>query len=176
LHRRSGLVVPPQLLPLALRQLLLPRPWRERVSAAATRYRLDPAQLYAVMRAGSGFEPRALSPWGGRGLLLVDSGDGERLAAEAGLPAVRPEDLFDPRVAIPVGGARMAELAALFPGRPHLALAAHLSGPAQARLWASWCETDEPAELLTKVGAADMRAVLVQVLTAQAAYSELYGE
>jgi hypothetical protein len=175
LHRSGAVVVPPQLLPLPLRQLLLPRPWPERVTTAAGRHGLPPSLFYGLMRAASGFDPRALAPWGGRGLLLVDARDGDRLAAAAGLPGVRAEDLFDPRVAIPVGAARLAELDAAFPDRPELALAAHLSGIPQARLWASWCGGEDPAELLTKIGAEDLRAVLVQVLTARAAYAELYG-
>jgi soluble lytic murein transglycosylase len=173
LVRRADLEVPPQLLPVPLRELLLPRPWRERVDAVAAQHRLQPAQLWALMRAGSGFDPRALSPWGGRGLLLVDASDGERLAGAAGLAAVRPEDLFEPGVNIAVGAARLAELEAALTA-PHQPLLAHLSDPQQARLWTSWCATDDPAELLTKVGAEEVRTTAVQVLSAQAAYAELY--
>ena len=170
LLRAAALPVPIELLPLSLRELQLPRPWETRVRTAAGRHRLDPALLWAIMRAGSGFAPEAISAWGGRGLLLVDPRAAERLAPGEGLPVVRAEDLFQPRVAIPLGAAHLAELERAFPGRPLAALAAYVAGPAQARLWTSWCETSEPAELLVKIDNPEVRETLVSVLSWRAAY------
>jgi soluble lytic murein transglycosylase len=175
LLRLAALPVPRQLLPRQLRELLLPRPWESRVRTAAGRHALDPALLWALMRGGSGFDPRAISPWGGRGLLLVDPPSAERLAPSQGLPEVRPEDLFQPRFAIPLGAAHLAELERSFGGRPLAALTAYLAGPSQARLWASWCESDEPAELLTKIDVPEVHDALVRVLSWRAAYAELDG-
>jgi soluble lytic murein transglycosylase len=163
-HRLGGRV-PLQLLPLPLRQLLLPRPWQPAVDAASSRHGVEPALLWALMREGSGFDPEALPAVGGRGVMLLDPRQAERHAAAAGLATVRPEDLFQPRLAIPLAAARLAELQAAFPGRPRLAL---------ARVWGRWCETDDPAELLTKIGSEDVRAAVARVLGTQAAYRELY--
>jgi soluble lytic murein transglycosylase len=170
---RQARGLPSPLLPRPLRELLLPRPWEQRVQTAAGRHRLDPALLWALMRAGSGFDPQALSPWGGRGVLLVDPRHAERLAPSEGLPPVRPEHLFQPGIAIPLGAAYLAELGAAFDGRPHLALAAYLAGTPQARLWGSWCGTSDPAELLSKLDSEEVREVLVRVLSTRAAYAEL---
>ena len=168
----AALPVPLELLPVPLRELLLPQPWESRVRTAAGRHGLDPSLLWALMRAGSGFDPQAISPWGGRGLLLVDARSAERLAAAQGLPVLRAEDLFQPRFAIPLGAANLAELERAFPGRPLAALAAYLAGPPQARLWASWCVTNDSAELLTKIESPEVREALVSVLSSRAAYAQ----
>ena len=164
---------PPQLLPLALREVLFPRPWSQKVQAAAKRQGVEPALLWALMREGSRFDPAAMTTWGGRGLLLVDPASAERAAAPAGVGRVRADDLYQPETSIAVGAARLAQLSGAFPGRPPLALAAHLGGTAQARLWASWCIGDDPAEALAKIGSPELRSTIGRVLGAQMAYREL---
>ncbi|HEV8630114.1 MAG TPA: transglycosylase SLT domain-containing protein [Thermoanaerobaculia bacterium] len=168
--------VPPQLLPLPLRQALFPRPWRGRVGAAARRFGVDAALLWALMREGSRFDPEAVAAGGGRGLLLLDPGSAERVAPLAGTGPVRPDDLDDPALAIILGAARLNQLATAFPGRPALVLAAHLAGPAEARLWASWCATDDPAELLAKMDSEEVRTMVGRVLGSQMAYADLARE
>jgi soluble lytic murein transglycosylase len=165
--------VPPQLLPLPLRQELFPRPWRSRVEAAARRFGVDASLLWALMREGSRFDPEAVAPGGARGLLLLDAGSAERAAALAGGGPLRPDDLHEPGIAITLGAARLAQLAAALPGRPALVLAAHLAGPSEARLWASWCATNDPAELLAKIGDDDVRTLVNRVLGSQMAYADL---
>ncbi len=73
---------PPQLLPLALREVLFPRPWPQRVQAASRRGAVEPALLWALMREGSRFDTTAMSAWGGRGLHAARPG--ERRAGGAG--------------------------------------------------------------------------------------------
>ncbi len=164
---------PPQLLPLPLRQALFPQPWPHRVDAAARRQGIASSLLWALMREGSRFDRAAATTWGGRGLLLLDPASAERAAPLAGLPGVRPDDLYDPEVAIAIGAARLAQLGAAFPGRPVLAIAAHLAGVPQARLWSSWCATSDPAEQLAKIGSPEVRATVGRILGAQMAYEEL---
>ena len=164
---------PPQLLPLALREVLFPRPWPQRVQAAARRSSVEAALLWAVMREGSHFDSTATSSWGGRGLLLLDPASAERAAPAAGIQRVRPDDLYQPEIAIAVGAARLSQLGNAFQGRPPLALAAHLVGTAQARLWASWCNGNDPAEALAKIGNPEVRTAVGRMLGAQLAYREL---
>jgi soluble lytic murein transglycosylase len=165
--------VPPQLLPLPLREVLFPRPWPARVAAASRRHGVEPALLWGLMREGSRFDPAAATPWGGRGLLLLDPRSGEHAAPLAGVARLRPDDLYDPEISIAVGAARLAQLDAAFPGRPALTVAAHLVGTQEARLWASWCTSDDPAELLAKIGSPEARTTVDRVLGAQMAYREL---
>ncbi|HET9768659.1 MAG TPA: transglycosylase SLT domain-containing protein, partial [Thermoanaerobaculia bacterium] len=167
---------PPQLLPLALREVLFPRPWPQRVQTASRRVAVEPALLWAVMREGSRFDTTAMSAWGGRGLMLLDPASAERAAGAAGVKQVRPDDLYDPEVAISIGAARLSQLGATFQGRPALVLAAHLVGTPQARLWASWCTSNDTAESLTKIGNAEVRTTVSRVLGAQIAYRELTTE
>lgn len=166
---------PPQLLPRPLLEALFPRPWPQRVLSAARRQGVDAALVWALMREGSRFDPAAETPWGGRGLLLLDPGSAERAAPLAGIVRVRPDDLYEPEVSIAVGTAHLAQLAAAFPKRPALAIAAQLAGSPQARLWESWSTTSDPAELLTKIGSPEVRATVARVLGAEMAYRELFA-
>ena len=164
---------PPELLPLPLREVLFPRPWQQRVQAAAQRAAVEPALLWGVMREGSHFDTTAMSAWGGRGLMLLDPASAERAAPAAGIKGVRPDDLYDPEIAIAIGAARLAQLSSAFNGRQALALAAHLVGSAQAKLWASWCTSGDPAESLAKIGNPEVRIMVGRMLGAQMAYREL---
>lgn len=168
--------VPEPLLPREIRTLFYPLPWSERIAASAGRFGVDPHLLVAVMREESRFDPRALSAASARGLTQFVWLTARRLATTVGLGPIRPDDLYDPRVSIPLGAAYLAELQDGFDGALHQAVAAYNAGPAQARLWQSYCYGREMPEYFSKTGFAQTRAYLRKTLSSRAQYAELYPE
>jgi len=162
--------------PSEVRRLLYPLAWGDRIGAEARRFGSDPYLVAAVIREESRFDPRALSAASARGLTQFVWLTARRLAAEVGLGAIQPSDLYEPRVAITLGAAYLAELETEFDGSVHQAIAAYNAGPAQARLWQAYCFGRELPEYYTKTGFAATRAYLRKVLASRAQYAELYPE
>ncbi len=99
----------------------VPAAYQSVVAEAAERYRLDPALLAGLIETESGFNPRAVSPAGAKGLMqLMD-------ATARGLGVTDP---FDPRQNV-LGGARfLRQLLDRYGGDVPRALAAYNAGPA----------------------------------------------
>lgn len=163
----------------ALRRLLYPLPYRERLRQVGGGDGGDFHLLAAVMREESRFQPEAVSPAAARGLAQLVLPTARRLAAGLGWKDLRAEDLHRPEVSIALGGAYLSELHARFGvGDDFLPtiVAAYNAGEDQAALWRRYCQTAEPEEYLAKVGFRETRAYLVRVLESRSQYAALYGE
>src|SRR5690606_23863584 len=97
----------------------VPAPYRALVAAAAAKHGLAPALLAALLRSESGFDPRAVSPAGARGIAQF-------MPATARGMGLR--DPFDPAQAIPAAARLLSGHVRAFGSVP-LALAAYNAGP-----------------------------------------------
>lgn len=167
---------PAPALPTEVRALLYPLAWEDRVGGEAARFGTDPYLVAAIMREESRFDPKALSAASARGLAQFVWLTARRLAAQVGLGAIEPSDLYDPQVSITLASAYLAELQGLFGGSIHQAVAAYNAGPAQAQLWQSYCYSREMPEYFSKIGFAQTRAYVRKVVESRAQYQELYPE
>lgn len=94
-------------------------PYRSEISAAAERYGVPYGLVTAVIRAESGFNPRAVSRKGARGLMQL-------MPSTASMLGVR--DSFDPRQNIDGGVRHLRALMDRFPSNLPLAIAAYNAG------------------------------------------------
>ena len=88
---------------------------------AAERHSLSPALVEAVARVESGFNPRALSHKGARGLMQVIPATGRRFG-------VRSDKLYDPEHNIAAGTAYLAWLSKRYAGNLDFIIAAYNAG------------------------------------------------
>jgi hypothetical protein len=95
-------------------------PYEPIIQEAASKHRLDPALIRAVMRFESGFQPTAVSRAGARGLMQLMP----EVATRFGV-----RDVFDPRENIMAGAQYLRELLDLHQGKVDLALASYNAGP-----------------------------------------------
>lgn len=114
-----------QLQALARKPAASPRPdgagtgFQPLIQTAARRYGLDPALISALIEVESGFDPRAASPSGAKGLMqLMDE-----TAASLGV-----SDPFDPVQNVMAGARLLRQLLERYRGDVRLALAAYNAG------------------------------------------------
>jgi soluble lytic murein transglycosylase-like protein len=91
----------------------------ELVDGAASRHRVDPVLLVAMMRIESNFDPFAVSPKGACGLMQLIPATAERFGVA---------DVFDPAQNIDGGARYLRWLLERFEGDTNLALAAYNAG------------------------------------------------
>lgn len=87
-----------------------PFPYRDTVSHYAGIYNLDPLLLAAIMRAESGFDSKAVSPRGARGLMQIMPETGQWVAGQLGEQNFDPDQLFEPETSIKMGAWYIADL------------------------------------------------------------------
>ena len=103
-HETQVGVVPPPPTPAAAARLQAPQASvnvADAVSAASDRYRLDPDLLNSVIRAESGFNPRAVSPKGAQGLMQLMPDTASKLGVS---------NAFDPQANVDGGTRYLREL------------------------------------------------------------------
>ncbi len=94
------------------------------VIQAAYRYQIDPALVKAIIMAESGYNARAISKRGAKGLMQLMPATAQELGVE---------DVFNPRQNISGGVRYFKQLVNQFDGDVKLALAAYNAGPARVR-------------------------------------------
>jgi soluble lytic murein transglycosylase-like protein len=97
------------------------KPYKAEVIEAAREHKVDPALVYAVMRAESNYNPNAISYKGAVGLMQIMPDTGRRFG-------IKEKDLKVPHKNISTGVQYLSELLAMFDGDLRLAIAAYNAG------------------------------------------------
>lgn len=105
-------------------QSVLSLPFGNLIVATAQRYGLDAALLAAMVKVESGFDPRAVSSAGAKGLMQLMDGTAAALGVR---------DPFDPAQNLDGGARYFRDLLQRFGGDVRLALAAYNAGPNAVR-------------------------------------------
>jgi soluble lytic murein transglycosylase len=115
--------------------LLYPRPHLDEVAAAAKLTDVDADLLYGVLRQESLFRSDAASSAGALGIAQLTPATARETALRWSLPAPKRSDLFDPKISITLGAARLKELERRFGAELPVALGAYNAGEAAAERW-----------------------------------------
>lgn len=91
-------------------ELLFPQPWTDDVKMAALQFNVDEELIYAIMRQESAFDPRARSGADAFGLMQVIPEIAEHTASSKKISYAHMDDLYEPKVNIPIGAAHLREL------------------------------------------------------------------
>ena len=154
---------------------LFPMPaWRP-----AHGFTLDRALVFAFMRAESGFDPRAESHAGARGLMQVMPATAQYIAARANLERPHANALFEPETSIGFGQAYLEHLLQ----RPMIGdnliflAVAYNAGPGRVREWQEMlAAADDPLLFLEAIPMREPRVYVKKVLTNLWTYRARLGQ
>lgn len=153
-----------------------PAPFRDSVLRASKKLKLDPRFVLSIMRQESGFNARAKSPAGARGLLQMTPDMAAKYAPVAGLSSVSEGDLFLPDTNVLVGSAYLSELFKMFPELPEAVAASYNGGEDNVARWVVRAVHKDPGVFTAEVGFNETKDYVNKVLSNYRAYKILYTD
>ena len=112
-----------------------PTPFREEVTARASRIGLDPAYVYGLIRQESRFITDAKSSVGAAGLMQVMPATARWTARKIGLRNFKPRHITERTTNIAIGTGYLKLVLDSFEGSMPLATAAYNAGPSRSKKW-----------------------------------------
>lgn len=145
------------------------------IAAAAVRHDLEPLFVASVVKVESGFDERALSSKGARGLMQVMPDTGAWAAQQLNVSPYDVDMLYDPETNLHIGTWYLRELHDVFDGNVVAALAAYNAGMTRVRQWLDEGRWDGLEETLDEVPFEETRTYVRRVLTTNDIFDWLYG-
>jgi soluble lytic murein transglycosylase len=153
---------------------LYPVPYREAILREASKRKVDPRLVLAIMRQESGFRPRAKSMAAARGLLQLTIDTATKYAAHVGLNNLHDEDLYRPETSIMLGSVYLSELSRQFPELPEAVAASYNGGEDNAARWVKRARQRDPGVFTAEVGFDETKNYVYKVMANYRAYKQLY--
>jgi soluble lytic murein transglycosylase len=144
------------------------------IRIAAQANGVPPALVAGIIRQESGFDPRATSPVGARGLMQLMPSTAREMRSRLGLPAPAA-GLYDPDYSIALGSAYFHQLLSGFGGNVELALAGYNGGPNRIRrLWEEAGPRVELDAFVETLNLDESRDYVKRILVLADSYRQLY--
>jgi soluble lytic murein transglycosylase len=137
---------------------------------------VDPRFVLAIMKQESGFRPGVKSPAAARGLLQLVFDTAVKYNQRAGVPNLKPDDLYIPAVNIAIGVEYIADLKKQFAGLYEAVAASYNAGEDNAARWLRRSIPGEPGIFTAEVGFAETKGYVQKVMANYRNYRELYTE
>ena len=142
--------------------------------ARARANNLDPAIVAGVIRQESGWNPRAVSRAGARGLMQVLPAVGAEIARSRRYPFWDPGLLMMPDVSLDLGTTHLRAALSQYSDMAR-ALAAYNAGASRVRRWASRAGADDPELFVERIPYVETRDYVRVVLRNAELYRSLHG-
>ena len=150
--------------------------YRSELLQHARAKKVDPRFMLAIMKQESSFRAGAKSPAGARGLLQLVYDTAIKYNKKAGVPNLRPDDLYKPSVNIAIGSAYVADLKNQFGGLYEAIAASYNGGEDNAARWLDRSKPKHAGIFASEVGFAETKNYVFKVMNNYRIYRELYTE
>jgi soluble lytic murein transglycosylase len=169
----------PEALPKKIWELGYPRGYWPHVTREASKFKIDPYLVLAVIREESRFNAKAVSRSKARGLMQIMSKTGRGLAKNLDLRGYRTAKLYDPATNIKMGTCYLADLVDRFNDNAYLALAGYNGGPNRiSRYVKSWYNGNlgsvDVDEFIESIPVRETRLYVQKVMGSYFEYKRLY--
>jgi soluble lytic murein transglycosylase len=153
-------------------RLVYPIVHREAIILESRRRNLDPALVAAIIRQESGFNPRATSSAGARGLMQIMPRVGRAVAGSINVPEWRSDLLYQPDINLQLGIRHLEAFISRYEA-PY-ALAAYNAGETRLVRWLRRRGARDPELFVERIPFTETRDYVRIVLRNRAMYRALY--
>jgi soluble lytic murein transglycosylase len=153
-------------------RLIYPIVHREAIILESQRREIDPALVSAIIRQESGFNPRATSSAGARGLMQMMPSVGRAVARSVQVPGWRPDLLYQPDINVQLGVRHLEAFLSRYEA-PY-ALAAYNAGESRVRRWLRRPGARDPEMFVERIPFTETRDYVRVVLRNRGMYRALY--
>ncbi len=165
-----------ELAPRELVELLYPAPYAKVINEYAAPRGIDARFILSIMRQESRFQTDAKSVSAARGLMQFIPATADTIAAQLGKRSLRPDDLYNPRVAILFGSQYLSNLFKLFPNMPQAVAASYNGGEDNIARWVARAHSNDPDRYVPEVGFAQSKDYVYKIMSNLRVYRQLYNE
>jgi soluble lytic murein transglycosylase len=145
----------------------------ELIATEAAKRGVDPALVAAVIRQESGFNPRATSPVGARGMMQMMPRVARALARSEKITPWDPALLYRPEINVRLGVAHLKAFVAHY-DHPARALAAYNAGGSRVARWSKRAGAKDPELFIERIRFEETRDYVRIVLRNRDMYRALY--
>ncbi len=157
-------------------ELLFPNPWKEIVMQAASKHKVEPELIYAIMRQESSFNPRARSPMDAFGLLQVLPEVANIVSRKHGRAIASYEDLYKPELNIPIGAQLLRSLSQKHDDQLLLTIACYNADERAVLGWVKSRYQDDVTEFIEDIPYEETRSYVKLVLRNYIFYKLYFSE
>lgn len=137
---------------------------------------LDPHLLYALMKAESSFNAKAVSHVGARGIMQMMPYTAVKLADYLEDHNFTMDELSDPAYSIFYGATYFKMLFELYDQNPFVALAAYNAGPEAVNSWLQGCTHCSVQDFVELIPFKETRLYVKKVIKNYSAYKKIYND
>lgn len=147
-------------------EFLFPRPWEPIVKSAAKKFGVKSELIYSVIRQESSFNPFARSPADAFGLMQILPKQARKIASENEIPAKieKAQDLYQPKVNIPIGAAYLRELWDRYNGQFILTVASYNAAESAVKGWIKTRFRGDPLEFIEDIPYSETKGYIKLVM------------
>ncbi len=153
-------------------QSIYPQKYSALVEENAERFDIDPALLYALIKAESGFDNTAVSSVGAKGLTQITPDTFEWLQTKTG-DVYAEDELFEPEISVYYGAYFLDMLLDEF-GNTETALAAYHAGRGKVNEWLADPMVSPDGENLDNIPYEDTAGYVRRVMKITGKYKDIY--
>ena len=151
-----------------------PLKYEDLIDRYSQEYQLDPGLVCAVIYAESGFDPKAVSVDGARGVMQIMPDTGDWIAGKLDMDDYDADMLFEPEVNIRFGCWMLNYLYGRFSGDAKKALAAYNAGQGNVDKWMKDPSCSKDGLTLDHIPFRETRNYVKKVMAAHDIYMERY--
>lgn len=153
-----------------------PRAYRDSVERYASKYGVDSAFIWAIMRAESHYNKDAASPVGARGLMQIMPYTASKVAGLLNETGYKDDMLLDPDTNIRWGTRYLSRLQKKFSNEIPLVAGGYNAGPHRVFSWLSSFGSRDMDEFIEHVPFVETRNYMKKVVKNYAVYKSLYSD
>jgi soluble lytic murein transglycosylase len=155
-------------------KVMFPLRYKQYVYNYSVANNIDPYLVFAIMKAESSFNPKALSKKGARGLMQITERTGKWGAESLKIEGYSKDKLYDPETNIKIGCWYLSTLMKEFDNNIDLVIAAYNGGSGNVTGWLKDSNYSKTGTSLDKIPFKETDAYLKKVKNYHSIYKGLY--